>query len=235
MSDDTNSSSGFGRGFIIAAIVVVLVVLAGVIVLVSSIVGKPKADPSPRPSQSVDSAAASVCGLPGYDTKNTLTQAPTDAKWALVGDTASPASKKAGPGRTSSDGLKTCFAHTAEGALFAAINFIAAPSDGNLRPHLADLLADGSGKTITEHSSPGQPSSARAQVAGFAIDKYDGAHATVDVALLYSTSDGALVSAPVELVWEHGDWKVVVTDQGTLPLAPAPLQSLGGYIPWSGA
>ena len=234
MSDDTNSSSGFGRGFIIAAIVVVLVVLAGVIVLVSSIIGKPKADPSPHPSQSVDSAAASVCGLPGYETKSTLTQAP-DAKWALVGTTAAPASPKVGPGKTASDGLRTCFAHTAAGALFAAVNFIATPTDGSLRADIPDLLADGPGKDVAKNAPPGQPSATRAQVAGFAINKYDGEHATVDVALNVATSGGQLVSTPLELVWEHGDWKVVATDDGHLPLAPAPLQSLGGYIPWSGA
>jgi hypothetical protein len=73
----------------------------------------------------------------------------------------------------------------------------------------------------------------RAQAAGFKIDAYDASSATVDLALNYNT--GSLVSLPVKLVWEAGDWKLVLTDSGELPLKPAQLQSLGGYIPWAGA
>jgi hypothetical protein len=56
---------------------------------------------------------------------------------------------------------------------------------------------------------------------------------TVDLALNYSTGD--LVSVPLKLVWAEGDWKVEMTDEGKLPLAPGEIASLGGYIPWSGA
>ena len=56
--------------------------------------------------------------------------------------------------------------------------------------------------------------------------------ATVDVAL--QTSTGEQVSFPVPVVWQGGDWKVQLTDDGTPVFRPAILQSLAGYVPWAG-
>lgn len=240
MSDDnTQPSNPFtSRGFIAAAIVIGVILLAGVIVLVTSLtaphdpVTKPTSSPSGPVASSDDK---SVCGLPGFETNNSLTAAPTHTKWELVGTVGTPTDPKgAGPGRTDSDGFRSCFAHTGAGALYAAVNFIALGTDGTLRPRLTELVADGPGKDAIANSDPNAGTdSARAQLAGFRIDSYDAGSATVDLALNYNTGD--LVSVPIKLVWEDGDWKLVLTDSGTLPLKPAQLQSLGGYIPWAGA
>jgi hypothetical protein len=62
---------------------------------------------------------------------------------------------------------------------------------------------------------------------------YDGSQAKVDIAVNAAT--GQLVSFVESLEWNDGDWKVTLDKTGNMPIPPSPLQSLGGYIPWSGA
>ena len=120
------------------------------------------------------------------------------------------------------------------GALFAAVNFVATGTDATLGPRLVELVAPGPGRDAIEaQSSGGSASNLRAQVAGFKVSAYSADAATIDLALNYS--GGELVSVPLKLVWVEGDWKVEMTDAGELPLAPAQIQNLGGYTPWSGA
>lgn len=229
------------RGFIIAAVGVGVIVIAAIIVLVAMLTRSPEPDPSPTPPASVtpsatpsaDPADASVCGLRGYEEESSLTGAP-DTEWELVGTVAAPTDPdSAGPGVIDDDGFRSCYAHTAEGALFAAINFVALGTDGTLRERLQELVAPGPGRDAIASQPSGESSSSRAQVAGFKIAAYNGQDATVDLALNYST--GTLVSLPMRLMWVDGDWKLILTDSGQLPLAPAEISNLGGYIPWSGA
>ena len=240
MSDDnTQPSSPFTRrGFIAAAIVVGIIILAAVIVLVTSFTApKPVAQPTSTPSGPVASGSdKSICGLPGFETKSSLNTAPS-TKWELIGTVAAPTDAKAGPGKIAADGFRSCFAHTAQGALYFAANYLALGTDGTLRQRLPELVQAGAGRDAliqaTSNSNGTESSGQRAQVAGFKIGGYDGRSVTIDLALNYS--DGRLISAPLKLVWESSDWKMVLSDTGQLPLAPAALDSLGGYIPWAGA
>ena len=237
MSDDsTQPGRPFtSRGFIAAAIVIGVTLLAAVIVLVTSLTAphSPVAKPTSSPSGPVASGDnKSVCGLPGFETESSLTAAP-DTKWELVGTVAAPTAPKVGPGKVDSDGFRTCFAHTGEGALFAAINYIAVSSDARNTPRLYELLADGPvHDQLQATPSPGEASSSRLQVAGFKVNAYSASEATVDVAWQVTSSGSQLVSFPTVLRWEHGDWKVVIDKNGP-PFAPSPLQSLGGYTPWA--
>ena len=228
-----------GRGFIAASIVVGVIALAAISVLVSSLARSsddPKATPSNVPSApaTVSAADASVCGLENYETKSSLDAAP-DTKWELVGTAAAPTDPAAGPGKVDSDGFRTCFAHTAEGALFAAVNFVATGTDAAIGPRLIELVAPGPGRDALKNAptGTGTSSSLRAQVAGYNVASYTGDSATIDLALNYSSGD--LVSFPLKLVWAEGDWKLQMTAKGELPLAPSPIANLGGYTPWSGA
>lgn len=237
MSDDSTPGNPFAsRGFIAAAIVIGVILLAGVIVLVTSLTAPhhPVATPTSSPSAPVASGDdKSVCGLPGFEKDSSLTAAP-DTKWELAGTVAAPTDPKgAGPGRID-DGIRTCYAHTAEGALFAAVGYIAVASDARNTPRLYELLADGPVRDQLQATpSPGEASSARLQVAGFKINAYSATEATVDVAWQVTSSGSQLVSFPTVLRWEHGDWKVVIDKNGP-PFAPSPLESLGGYTPWAG-
>lgn len=241
MSDDNaQAQSPFTRrSFMAAAIVIGVIVLAGVIVLVSALTS-PKGDPVPQPTNTSGPTATgsdkSVCGLEGFEEESSLTEAP-DVEWELVGTVAAPtASSAAGPGDVRSNGLRTCFAHTAEGALFAAVNYVAMSSDARTLPLLIDLIEPGPGRDAAEATaeSGGEPSSARLQIAGFKVSSYTAGEATIDVAWTVTSAGSQLVSLPMVLRWVDGDWKVVLSDDGQLPFGSASLQSLGGYIPWAG-
>jgi hypothetical protein len=239
MSDQSEQQNPFrSRRFIFSLVVVGIIALCAVIVLVSNLFGggnnEPTAAPAPSPTATSD-ADPSVCGLEGYETTSSLTSAP-ETTWRLLGTVAAPSDPDgAGPGETSAEGVPTCYAHTAQGALYSATNFVAAGTDASLRAHLLPLVAPGEGRAAIEklmgEASP-DSSSYRAQITGYKVS-YEGNTATIDLALNYS--DGQLVSLPVKMQWAEGDWKVVLTDEGQMPLSPAPLQSLGGYTPWSGA
>lgn len=229
------------RGFILAAIVVGVIGLVAVVVLIVSLTRapSPNAEPSttpsaPPPSGEPTAGNESICGLSGFETENNLRSAP-ETDWELVGTVAAPTDPTgAGPGDID-DGLRTCYAHTAEGALYMAVNYVAMGTDALLYDRLPALVAPGPGRDALEDAANDGPSdsSTRAQVAGYTINGYSAQSVTVDLALLYS--GGQLLSLPLKLVWAEGDWKVQMTDTGELPVAPAPIDNLGGYTPWSGA
>ena len=228
------------RGFIAAAIVVGIIVLAAIVVVVTMLTrgagngaNPPASAPLTSASPSIAAADESVCGLNGFDKTDTLTTAP-NTTWELVGTVAAPSDPNgAGPGKNNA-GLRTCYAHTTKGALYMAANFIAMGSDAELGPQLTALVAPGLGRDALEKKSDStSTSSSRAQVAGYKIGGYTGEEATVDLVMNYS--NGSLVSLPLKLTWVEGDWKVQLTDTGDFPLAPAQIENLGGYTPWSGA
>lgn len=240
MSTEDSRSPFRSRGFVISSIVVALIALAAIIALVSGVFrGQEKAAaPTPAPATSAAAAAAdedpSVCGLTGYETTSSLGTTAPSSEWELVGTVAAPTDPATGPGTIDSDGFRTCFAHTAGGALFAAVNFVAIGTDATIGPRLIELVAPGPGRdALQAQPADGTASSLRAQVAGYKVASYSGTAATVDLALNYSS--GQLVSLPLKLMWSEGDWKVEMTASGDLPLAPAALANLGGYTPWSGA
>jgi len=227
------------RGFIIAASVVgVIFLLAVVALIIGLFAGDDDADaqtdaPTPTATAALPSEGeASACGLEDFEETSSLTAAPNNS-WELVGTMAAPSGPEAGPGSVD-DGLRSCFARTAEGALFASVNFVATGTDANLGPRLIDLVAPGPGRDAIEgETAAGGTSPLRAQVAGFKVLAYSPGTATIDLVLNYS--DGSLVSVPLKLQWAEGDWKMEMTSSGDLPLAPSQLQNLGGYIPWAGA
>jgi hypothetical protein len=238
---NTAPKNPFSRpGFIAAAIIVGIILLAAIIVLVTSLTRdtgdnttQPTDGPSTSSTPTADASDESVCGLDGFENTNTLTQAPEN-DWELVGTVAAPTEPDgAGPADVI-DGLRTCYAHTAEGALFFAVNFAAMGTDASLRDQLPQLVAPGPGRdALIAAGSESSGSTLRAQVAGYKIGSYSAKNATVDLAVNYSS--GELVSLPLKLVWAEGDWKIQMTDAGVLPLSPAPIANLGGYTPWSGA
>jgi hypothetical protein len=230
------------KGFIAAAIVVGVIALAAIIVLVTSVVGGSNGTPSPAPTSSPDSSPTaepvedpSVCGLEGFETENTLDAAP-EATWELVGTVAAPTDPKgSGPGVVD-DGFRSCYAHTAEGALYAAVNYIALASDSRNISRLAELVEPGAGRDAALEAATTSPtaSTTRLQVAGFKVNSYDGQEAVIDVVWEVTSQNDALVSSPTVLHWVDGDWKLVLTDEGTPPFASSQIENLGGYIPWSG-
>ena len=236
MSDPT-ASPFKSRGFKIAAVVIGLLIVSALVIAVASFFnGGDAPDPTSAPISPSEVAPedASACGLEGFESVSSLTAAPGN-DWELVGTAAAPTDRDgAGPGVIDADGFRSCYAHTAEGALFAASNFVALGTDATLRARLTELVAPGPGRDVVEaQQGQGTGSTLRAQIAGFNVGAYSETSATVDLAVSYSSGD--LVSIPIKLEWIEGDWKLVLSDDGSMPLQPAALSSLGGFIPWAGA
>lgn len=232
-SNPTPSGPFSSRGFVAAAIVIGVIVLAGVIVAVTALTapkGEPPAVASAPSSAPAPSGDESICGLKGHEEVSSLTDAP-DVEWELVGTVAAPTDPGgAGPGVIEDNDFRYCYAHTAEGALFAAVGWFAATSDVRNGPRIPELLAaevrDDARLQLTQSTTD------RAQVAGFKVISYTTDEAVIDIAYAITTAQGQLVNVPAVLRWEDGDWKVFL-DEDTLERA-GPLRSLGGYIPWAG-
>lgn len=246
MSDQSEQPNPFrSRRFILSMVVVAVIALCAVIILISNLTGgRNQADPTTAPTAStlapttptaVSDPDPSTCGFKGYEVRGTVSAAPT-TKWELVGTVAAPTDPvSVGPGVTDASGFRSCFAHTPTGALYAAVNVMALASDRSLTKELANkLVVRGTGQqALLKQADAAAASGTRYQVAGFKIDSYTGATATVDLAVNFST--GQMLSFPIQLQWLEGDWKVKTTDDGGFTLTPAQLQSLGGYVAWAGA
>lgn len=240
MSDAEPRNPFTRRGFVLGGILVAGLAAAAIVLAFTSVnssTGTPAvlSTPTPVMTATADPATASVCGLAGYDTTNTLTATP-ETTWDIVGTMAAPSSTTSGPGVTGKDGFRSCYAHTSAGALFSVVNFTAMSSDNRLAAHLPDLVVPGPGRdaAIKAGSASIGQSAVRIQIAGYTVTAYTADTATIDLAVAVTSSGGQLVSLPIPLQWVDGDWKIVLADNGQPVFAATPLQSLGGYTPWSG-
>ena len=223
--------------FIISAVVVALIVALGIILaLLPRGGGTPTAEPSNPGSatastQPSEAAAASVCGLPSGNQAKPATT-PTDTKWELVGKIAAPTSPAHyGPGKTEANGLRSCFAHSPTGALYAAANISVLSATGKARLVYEQLAVPSPERdALLNQPEPPETSAVTAQIAGFQIRSYDTDRSVIVIAA--KGSNGALVSVPVPLQWNGGDWKVVVPATGST--GGGQLSDLSGFIPWSG-
>ncbi|MFK0042260.1 hypothetical protein ACIQTW_20690 [Paenarthrobacter sp. NPDC090517] len=238
-TESTTESNPFTKpGFIIAAALVVALIAAAVVIF---LIPKGQAQPAPAGSSSAaatspsTSAASgkSVCGLPA-STETALGKAPV-SKWELVGTMAAPTDPNVGPGKTDGQGIRSCFAHSPQGALYAAVNLWALGSDPSKERAIADqLAAKGPGRDagMKAPQTAAPPTNVKVQIAGFNVS-YTANQAVVELA--FKADTGALASVRTTLLWQDGDWKGVVADSGAPLEEPRQIRDLSGFIPWSGA
>lgn len=244
MSQSTESiteSNPFTKpGFIIAAALVVALIAAAVVIFLLP-KGQGNAAPSPAESSgsataspsASDTAGKSICGLPS-SSESSLGAAPK-TKWELVGKMATPTDPKIGPGKTDDQGIRSCFAHTPTGALYAAVNLWALGIDpSNERAIAEQLAAKGPGRDagMKAPQTPAPASAVKIQIAGFNVS-YTAHQAVVELA--FKADNGALASVRTTLLWQDGDWKGVVADNGAPLEEPRQVHDLSGFILWSGA
>ena len=244
-TEDGDGSPFTRPGFLVsAAVVLVLAVLAGFLVFTG---GDDDGEAAPAPSTSSASGSTRTspsattssgdCDPPTGDTAIPV-QAP-DTQWELVGTVAAPSSTDAGPTVTDPDtGVRSCYARTPTGALFAAANFLAAVSDPELlEAAVTDLAAAGPGRDaaleqIRTNPEAATGTGARYQVAGFTFLSSTEDVTSVSIAI---AATGGLAGVPLTVVWEDGNWKVDLPPDGNPAGQAAPIASLAGYIPWAGA
>lgn len=244
MSESSSSSESVWSKpiTIFSGVLLAVIVVAAVVV---AVVSGNKAEPIPEETPVAEtpymgnSDTESSCGLSDADQSIPTTAAP-DTNWQLVGTIAAPTSESAGPG-LNSDGLRSCFAHSPEGALFAAANIAVQGSDPDLAVQSVEVfVAPGLGREkaieITRDAvadgAIGSPDQ-RVQIAGFQVLEYEGDTATIDLAV--RGSNGAVASVVTQLTWLDGDWKVVLQENGQPAVPLRGLDSLSGYLLWSGA
>jgi hypothetical protein len=238
--DDTEPRNPFTtRGFILGAIIVGLLIVGAIIVSVLprgedlGAASSPTATAAPTPTADATPEGGSICDLPGIDASGTLSTPPA-AEWTIVGTMAAPSTTTTGPGVVDDDGVRSCYAHTIEGALYAVANAWAMGSDARLAPlAIAANTVPGPGRDAAMAADTSRGSGGvSAQIAGFKILNYTDNEATVDIA--FQLTNGTLTSFAATVAWSDGDWKGVLTDDGQPLFRPVLLQSLGGYTPWSG-
>lgn len=233
---DNKERNPFTRpGFVLsAALVIALVAAVIVIAFLPDNDGPEAATPSTSASASApattEGGTESVCGLPSSE-QTALGSAP-ESDWDLVGRTAVPsAPETVGPGVVNDDGIRSCFAHSPSGALFAAANIFGLVSSGEQETVLEQLSADSAARDKElQQLEEDSPSALRAQIKGFQVQNYTESTATIDLGI--ELENGAVGSVPIPLVWEEGDWKLNVTEGGLT--GSQQLIDLGAYIPWSG-
>ena len=242
-TESTTEANPFTKpGFIIAAALVLALVAAVAVIFFLPKDGS-TAQPAPAtaadtsaPAAPATSAAASgksICGLPS-SSETALGTAPTTT-WELVGTMAAPTDPKIGPGRTDDQGIRSCFAHTPTGALYAAVNLWALGSDSSKEPAIAEqLAAKGPGRDAGMKAIPTSApvSAVKVQIAGFNVS-YTTHQAVVELA--FKADNGALASVRTTLLWQDGDWKGVVADNGAPLEEPRQVRDLSAFILWSGA
>ncbi|MDI2035918.1 hypothetical protein [Paenarthrobacter nitroguajacolicus] len=241
-TESTTESNPFTKpGFIIAAALVVALVAAAVVIF---LLPKGQEDAQPAPTASSNSAtdspsastasAKSVCGLPASQ-ETALGTAPK-SKWELDGTMAVPTDpSKVGPGTVGKDGLRSCFAQSPTGALYATANIWAASFNGYAKQVYLELAADSPArdkavKAINEGKDVGGGSSPKVQIAGFIIHSYSPTAAVVELA--FKTEDGGYGALSTSLLWEAGDWKLDMPAAGGGTIRQ--ISDLSSFIPWNG-
>jgi hypothetical protein len=229
--DEQHEQSPWSRpGVLISGAFLLALILAGILIAVTGGGGHSTTHTSVQntsPSTPATTPASSTaCTLPAGSQAIPSSSPPTGTQWATVGSMQVPqAPNLYGPQRTHGV-FNTCFAHNPSGALLAAINLwgegtAADPSQ------VFQKLAVGAPKNLGNNAR--LDASGPVQLAGYKIDSYSAANATISVVL--KGAQGKLVVFVTPLAWTHDDWKYIFPPNGAPSLEV--IQDLTGYVPWS--
>lgn len=243
-AESTTESNPFTKpGFIIAAALVVALIAATFVIFLLP-KGQGNAQPATSASEPGNSATASpsastgagksVCGLPS--SKETALGTAPKSKWDLLGTMAVPSDPSTvGPGKVDTDGLRSCFAQSPTGALYATANIWASSFNGYAKQVYLELAADSPSRdkavqAINAGKDVGGGTSPKVQIAGFIIHSYAPEAAVVELAL--KSADGGYGALSTSLLWEDGDWKLDIPPAGGG--AVRQISDLSSFIPWAG-
>lgn len=228
--------------WIAAAGFLALIVIAGLLVIVltprhrdtTAVVSSRVTD---APSAPRTTQQESPCNLPAAneDRADNTTVSLTRTRWLYEGASSYPVSTIYGPGRTATEGYRYCYQHSAGGALFMAANTIALslPSDQANAAYAKYLIATGPyhDQQLNADAADDPDPSLRMKITGFRILEYDGATATIDLAVHTTTIDQSMdLSLVFDLVWQRGDWRY--SAQVPQPLSVTQLSDAVGYTSW---
>lgn len=179
--------------------------------------------------------AASVCGLAAGD-QQVPVQAPVGRTHTIAPGLDIPVVDGVGPDMRS--GISRCFAHSPTGAVLASANWMKWFSSQQRLPEvITALMAEGPDRDRlarqVDDSWDGSTSSP-VKIAGFKVDVRSSDEVVVTLAVSTGrSSDEGLVSWPVLLRWEKGDWKVVAPASNSWGQEPVDSVAQGGFTEWN--
>ncbi len=244
--DDATRNPLTQPAFLASGVVVALIVVLGLVLIFSGSDGgseaanTPPKQTTPTTTPNAKAASDSSCGLPPGD-QEVPTQPPTGTRWELVGRMAAPTAASVHGPKLVDEGLRTCFAHSPVGALYASVNVVATTTDPALWERLVRKLAvEGQGRDRAleelDSESAAEVENTKIQVAGFSFTSYESSAAVINLAFQADSGDAAgFLQLPVSLRWADGDWKFTVADNGDPFTGLGQIPDLSNYVEWSGA
>lgn len=164
------------------------------------------------------------------------TAPPQDLAWKNIGPVLVPVSATYGPTRDDGD-LWTCYRHDPMGAVLAAYDIFAAAITTDWLQVAQDQFVPGPGqqayiKTTEQQSfQPPQPDQV-AQPVGFQVVSYTPQQATIET--LADAGNGQYQAEERTVGWSGGDWKLVLTPDGSTGPDPQLVSSASGFVLWGG-
>jgi hypothetical protein len=169
--------------------------------------------------------------------------APAAVTWQFEGEMLVPIQAAAGPASTSANGVRSCFAHSPTGAVFAAMVLLGQvqnPEVSLAALKTRVLAGPGRDAAIAAARSEIQTPPTEAgdvQFSGFKVLYYPQNATTTVIQIVANLNNKAYGALQITMQWSHGDWYAVLQDDGTFngSVEPDILSSLNGYVRFSGA
>lgn len=181
-------------------------------------------------SRATSSVAAGSCGAGASDDESVMDAAPKGTKWVTTDSGwIGPVSKTAGPIVDSP--IRSCFEHSAEGALYAATWTLLQLNDPAVSQYTYEhyVINDRNGWEKPTTDTP-------YQVAGYQILSYTPERATIRVAVVIPEVGTDWISGDLTMVWQDGEWRLRAPDGDSKnPMSVAHVSDTSKFIRWGTA
>ncbi|GAB3941956.1 hypothetical protein GCM10029976_062150 [Kribbella albertanoniae] len=268
--DGGDESTGFWqeRGFVAGAVILGAVVICALLWVftrdttpeaqpsptplptVTDPTGRPTEDPTGPPATpdptttSTPTPKPPVLGSGGCKTakppQGIPRVAPVGVTWQFESDMLFPLQQQAGPAAMDRNGVRSCFAHSPTGAVFATFVLLAQIKNPALTADvLATRVAPGPGRDAAVAQNRATPTprdeNRSGQFAGFKVIDYEPDRAIISIAVRFD--ERTIGALPVTMVWTGKDWKGKLQPDGSFNGSTQPdlLGSLESYVGFQGA
>lgn len=178
----------------------------------------------------------STCGLAGSELKPTSqVNMPAMRSSLFVDSTYYYYNNLTGPAKRADGDVPTCYAHTSEGAILAATNFLLIASSGKKRLEMAKALTyEDAGQEILLGQVKRKPevTPTDLKIVGYNIDVIDENNVIVNIAFNVSIDSAHLYGNTLTLTWDKGDWKIKVPADGKGKFNHISSIENAGMVPW---
>jgi hypothetical protein len=208
-----------------AALLVALAVTAVIVVAISGGTASKPATASAQPAGS----------CPAGPVSNAIsTTPPGDLVWKNIAGMLVPTSPTSGPTRYRGP-VWSCYAHTPTGAVMAAYDIFAGLISPSWHTIAESEIVPGPGQQAYITASESQtyqavPPGDIPQAVGFEVVGYTTQQATIET--LQDGGENGYQANQLTVAWSDGDWKLVVTPDGSSGPDPQLVTSASGFVLW---